>query len=122
MRSMKRQQGVTAIGWLIILGLIGFFVLLTLKMVPSYLEYYKIVSTLESLQEESGISSAGEIRKLIERRFDISYVETISHKDVRIKSAGRGFQVRAKYDSRQHLFGNVFVVMEFEKQVLVRGR
>jgi len=120
MRSLKRQQGVTAIGWLIILGLIGFFVLLTLKMVPSYLEYYKIVSTLESLEAESGLSSPQDISNLIERRFDISYVNTISHKDVRIQSAGNNFRVTAKYDSKVHLFYNVYVVMAFEKQVMVR--
>ena len=120
MRSMKRQQGVTAIGWLIILGLIGFFVLLTLKMVPSYMEYYKIVSTLESLEEESGMSSTRDIHNLIERRFDISYVSTISHKDVRIQSAGPIWRVTAKYDSKVHLFYNVYVLMAFEKQVQVR--
>lgn len=120
MRSMKRQQGVTAIGWLIILGLIGFFVLLTLKMVPSYMEYYKIVSTLESLESETSVSSARDITKLIERRFDISYVNTISAKDVRVTSAGPNWRVRAKYDSKVHLFYNVYVVMAFEKQVMVR--
>jgi Tfp pilus assembly protein PilE len=50
MRPLNRQKGMTAIGWLIVLALIGFFVLLTLKMLPSYLEYYKIVSTLDSLR------------------------------------------------------------------------
>jgi len=120
MRSLKRQQGVTAIGWLIILGLIGFFVLLTLKMVPSYLEYYKVVSTLESLEAESGLSTPRDISDLIERRFDISYVNTISHKDVRIQSVGNSYRVTAKYDSKVHLFYNVYVVMAFEKQVMVR--
>jgi membrane protein implicated in regulation of membrane protease activity len=120
MRSMKRQQGVTAIGWLIILGLIGFFVLLTLKMVPSYMEYYKIVSTLESLESETSMSSPRDITKLIERRFDISYVNTISAKDVRVTSAGPNWRVRAKYDSKVHLFYNVYVVMAFDKQVQVR--
>lgn len=119
MRSMKRQQGVTAIGWLIILGLIGFFVLLTLKMVPSYMEYYKIVSTLESLESET-MGSPRDITKLIERRFDISYVNTISAKDVRVTSAGPQWRVRAKYDSKVHLFYNVYVVMAFDKQVQVR--
>ena len=120
MRSLTRQKGMTGIGWLIVLGLIGFFALLTLKMVPSYLEYYKIVSTLESIAEESGFDSPVEIRTLLERRFEISYVNTILPKDVIIKSAGKNYTVRARYDSKVHLFGNVFVVMEFDKQVTAR--
>lgn len=120
MRSLTRQKGMTGIGWLIVLGLIGFFVLLALKMVPVYLEYYKVVSTLESIAKESGFESPREIRDLIERRFDISYVNTITHKDVIIKSAGQYFNVRAKYDAKEHLFGNVSVLMSFDKQVMAK--
>jgi DNA-dependent RNA polymerase auxiliary subunit epsilon len=120
MRSLHRQKGMTAIGWLIVLGLIGFFTLLTLKMTPSYLEYFKIVSALESLEEEPSIQSPADIRRLLNRRFNISYVETINEKDVKITNAGPVFRVTAKYESREHLFYNVYVVMTFEKQVKVR--
>ena len=120
MRSLHRQKGMTAIGWLIVLGLIGFFTLLTLKMSPSYMEYYKIVSSLESLEKEPGIKSPDDIRRLLNRRFNISYVETINEKDVKITTAGPLFRVTAKYESRVHLFGNVYVVMAFYKQVQVR--
>ena len=65
MRALTRQRGMTGIGWLIVLGLIGFFALLTLKMVPSYLEYYKIVATLDSIAEEKGFNSPAEIRDLL---------------------------------------------------------
>ena len=82
MRSIKHQRGMTAIGWLIVLVMIGFFVLLGLRMVPAYLEFYKIVSTLESIEDESGFSNPREIRKLLERRFEISYVTVITPAEV----------------------------------------
>jgi hypothetical protein len=122
MRSLHRQEGMTAIGWMIVLGLIAFFVMLTLRMAPAYMEYYKIVSTLESLEEETGLSEVTPhvIRDLIERRFDISYVTVIHPKEVKIKSAGEYYTVTAKYDSREHLFANVDVLMSFNKQVRVK--
>lgn len=120
MRSLQQQKGVTTIGWLIILGLIGFFVLLTLRMGPSYLEYYKIASTLESMAKESGFGSPQEIRRLAENRFDISYVTSITKKDLKIKPFGQNYLVGAKYESRVHLFANVYVVMVFDKQVKVK--
>jgi len=120
MHSLQRQKGMTAIGWLIVLGLIGFFTLLTLKMLPSYMEYYKIVSTLESLEDESSLHSPADIKRLLNRRFNISYVETINEHDVKVTSAGPMFKVTAKYESKVHLFGNVSVVMDFYKQVKVR--
>jgi DNA-dependent RNA polymerase auxiliary subunit epsilon len=120
MQSLKRQNGMTAIGWLIVLALIGFFVLLTLRMLPSYLEYYKVVSSLDSLQKETDLSTPADIRKLLDRRFNISYVESIQPKDVDIKAVGPNFRVIADYESRKHIFANVDVVMSFYKEVLVR--
>ncbi len=120
MRSLQQQKGVTTIGWLIILALIGFFVLLILRMGPAYMEYYKIVSTLDVMKDEAGFSSPVEIRDMAERRFDISYVHSITHKDLKIKPSGEYYLVSAKYESRVHLFGNVYVVMTFDKQVKVK--
>ena len=120
MRSLQQQKGVTTIGWLIILGLIGFFVLLALRMGPAYMEYYKVSSTLESMAKETGFGTPQEIRRMAENRFDISYVHSITHKDLKIKPFGQQYLVGAKYESRVHLFANVFVVMAFDKQVKVK--
>lgn len=121
MRSMKRQAGVTAVGWVIVLALIGFFVFLILKMMPTYLESFKVSASLESLESER-LSSPAEIRKLLERRFDIDYVSTITPKQVKITSSGKFFKVVAKYDVRVHLFANIDVLMSFDKQVEVPRR
>jgi hypothetical protein len=120
MHSLRQQNGVTAIGWLIILGLIGFFVLLILKMYPAYYEYYTVSSTLETMTKDSGFENPTEIRKAAERRFDISYVTTVTPKDLKIKPYGQYWLVAAKYESRVHLFYNVSVVMDFDKQVKVK--
>ena len=120
MHSLRQQNGVTAIGWLIILGLIGFFVLLVLKMYPSYYEFYTVSSTLETMTKDSGFENPAEIRKAAERRFDISYVTTVTPKDLKIKPYGQSWLVSAKYESRVHLFFNVSVVMDFNKQVKVK--
>ena len=122
MRTVNRQSGMTAIGWLIVLALIGFFVLITLKTVPAYMDYYKVVSTLESLEEETGLTTPSQIRRIIQNRFDISYVDRITAKDVKIVPAGPAYRVSAKYNVSEHLFGNVYVVMKFSKEVRVSAR
>ena len=119
MQSKTHQRGMTGIGWLIVLALIGFFVLLALRMVPAYLDYFKVVSTLEALEEESGFSSPAEIRRLLERRFDVSFVSSITPQDVEIKNVGKIYRVTASYEKREHIAGNVYVLMDFENQVLV---
>jgi hypothetical protein len=121
MRMANKQRGMTGIGWLTVLGLIAFFSLLALRMIPSYLEYYKVASALEKLTGESGLADVNptSIRRHLERQFDIGYVSVVKPRDISVKPYGEFYKVRAKYDDRVHLFGNVAVVMSFDKTVKV---
>ncbi len=49
--SPKRQQGLTFISLVFVLGLIGFFVLLVLKIAPIYLDHSKVVSALAEIEK-----------------------------------------------------------------------
>ena len=124
MNHINRQKGVTAIGWMIILGLIAFFVLLTLRMVPSYMDYYQVASALETLESQPELAdkSPYEIRNLLQRKFDAGYVDVIHSRDVKVSKSGRGFVASVKYESRKRVFANVEVVMTFTKQVRVNRR
>jgi len=86
MKNMKRQQGVTALGWLIILGIIGFFVTLALKLAPVFIENYNIVTSLKAMEKTSGLyqKSTGSIRTLLWTKLDINDVKSIERKDIKI--------------------------------------
>lgn len=119
MQTLKSQQGMTAIGWLIVLGLIGFFVLLALRMTPAYLEYFTVKSALESLQNEPGITqkTPSEIRSMLGKRFDVNDVKNVSSKDVSIDNQGGRLNVGVDYEVRVPVLGNVDAVMKFDHSV-----
>jgi hypothetical protein len=120
MRNMvARQRGVTAIGWLIILALIAFFVFLGLKLFPMFAENLSVVSSLESLQREPSITkkSNPEIMKLIERRFSINNVENASRKNISISRAGGVLTINCQYEVVQKLGGPISVLAEFDETV-----
>ncbi len=121
MQTLKSQRGMTAIGWLIVLGLIGFFVLLALRMTPSYLESFTIYSAMESLKEEPGMANntPQDIRKMMGKRIDINDVKSITAKDVDVENLGNAFLVSVDYEVRMPVLGNVDVVMTFAKEVEV---
>lgn len=121
MQTLKSQQGMTAIGWLIVLGLIGFFVLLALRMTPAYLEYFTIKSALASLQNEPGITqkTPAEIRTMLGKRFDVNDVKSISSRDVSIDNQGGRLNVGVDYEVRVGVLGNVDAVMMFDHQIEV---
>jgi hypothetical protein len=111
----------TAIGWLLVLGLIAFFTLVTLRLVPMYLEYAKVVSTLESLPNEPGITNMGkaEIVSIINKRFDINDVRNVDPKKALISKERGVLTIGFSYERREHLISNIDVVGKFDKQVEV---
>ena len=121
MNRWHHQKGMTAIGWLLVMGLIAFFTLITLRLVPAYLEFAKVTSVLESLQNEPGITrkTRGEIIQMITKRFDVNDVYQVDAKQVKITKDKGVLKVSINYERREHLFGNVDVVTTFDRQVEV---
>lgn len=121
MKGLHKQRGMTAIGWLMVLGLIAFFTLIVLRLAPMYLEYTKVVSVLESLQNEPGITrkQKSEIRRLIARRFDVNDVRELDPKQAVIVQKGNTLTVKMDYEKRTNMFGNIDLVAKFNKEVKV---
>ncbi|HFD79579.1 MAG TPA: DUF4845 domain-containing protein [Gammaproteobacteria bacterium] len=122
MRSLRQQRGMTAIGWLLVLGLIAFFVLITLRLVPLYLEYAKVTSVLESIENEPGITtkSRAEIISLIQRRLDVNDVRELDpRKKFYIRKEKGYLIIGTRYERREPMLGNVDVVASFDKEVKV---
>lgn len=121
MKTRHHQKGMTAIGWLLVLGLIAFFTLITLRLVPLYLEYGKVASVIESLQNEPGVTnmSRTEIVTLVSRRFDVNDVRNVDPKIIKVSKDRGLLTVGINYERRQHLVGNVDVVATFDKTVEV---
>ena len=118
------QRGMTAIGWMLVLGLIAFFTLITLRLLPLYIEYGKVASVIEGLPNEKGIQSMprSEIISLVSKRFDVNDVRNVDPKLVKVSKDKGKTVIGIDYERREHLVGNVDVVAAFEKHVEVPAR
>jgi len=98
--SLKRQQGLTFISLVFILGLIAFFVLLGLKIGPIYLDHSKVVSALAEIEKTPDIEeqSEAEIRNSLSKRFDINYVTDVTQKDITVIRHGSYVKVTIEYE------------------------
>lgn len=123
MITKDKQRGITFLGLLIILGLIGFFAVVILKVTPLYLENSTVNSALDDLAQDAGIGKKGKkaMRKKIDRNFYINDVKNISAKDIAIEKSKekKVWDVSANYEARTSLFGNIGVFIEFQKTVEV---
>lgn len=116
----RRQRGVTLIGGTILVVVLGVFVLAALRLVPIYLEYLKVNSTLDGLRTSfaSGAEvSSDALRTSIRKRFDIESVTIIKPGDVRIERRGDLYRVQAAYDHTAPFIGNVYLLARFNKTV-----
>ena len=122
--SMKRQQGVTAIGWLLIIALVGFFVMLALRLFPIYSNHYKIKSVVYSLvdEEQEGLYriSKRDIMKIFNRKLNINFAEGFKSEHVIFVIAKSGNrEIRVTYEDRRPILGNLDIVAKFDNYVVV---
>lgn len=112
---MKKQQGMTFSGWLVVLMLIGFFALLGMKIGPIYLEHYSIKQVVESLKNEPLITqkSARDVKKMIMRRLDINGVYDLKRENVIVKKSPGVLDVTVAYTVQKNMVGNIDILVSF---------
>lgn len=115
---MKRNQtGMTLIGFVIVLAVVGFFAFIAMKLFPMYSEYYSVKQALKGLAQEPGIANQdpAKIQDLFFRRLYISYAENVKEENVKIKRIdGGGWTMTVNYELRKPLIGNLDVVGKFD--------
>jgi len=120
-----RQRGMTFLGIIVLVVVVGAWVYAGIRLVPKYLEYIRVAATLEKVRDEYD-SNPGttefDLRKAVERHFDIEMVEVITSNDIEIKREGGTFYMRAAYDDTVPLVKNVSFLVEFDKTVEVAAR
>jgi hypothetical protein len=120
-----RQRGMTMIGILVLVVVVGAWVYAGIRMTPKYLEYMRVASTLEKVRDEFDANPGTTefmLRKAVERHFDIEMVNVITSNDIEITKDGGMFTMRAAYEDTVPLVYNVSFLLEFDKSVEVNAR
>jgi hypothetical protein len=119
---MRKQRGVTMIGWIFLLTPVAIVLYAGIRVGPEYLNYYKVVQALKTtatqLKSDEALSPAA-IRVAIEKRFDTGYVEEPNANDIVIVKGETGWQMTADYEKAVPMFGNLFLLMEFKNTVVI---
>lgn len=113
------QRGITFIGFIFMMILAGCIAYLAMRVVPAYVEYYSVVKVLKHVAMEPGVESMDpeRIHNLISRGFDVGYVETISHKDVKIVKDSNGMHFDADYEVRKPVVYNIDLIIHFQTSI-----
>ena len=119
----RRQRGMTFIGLLCILALVGLIGYAGLRLVPLYLNYMKVARTLDAAAKEGkggDNPDPGALRTSIERHWEIEDITGLDYKDVEIVKDERGVSLHVAYDDSAPYIANVSLAVHFDKTVKVQ--
>ena len=115
--TFRQQRGLTPIATLAILILVGFGLFLLFKLVPVYLEYFNVASSVNSLKEvpDLGQKSKEDVRELLKRRLDINDVKRVKPDNIKVTRVENVTTVAVNYEARVSLLSNIDLICTFAK-------
>ena len=117
----QRQRGMTFLGIVIILLILGSALYAGIRLVPVYLEYSKVVRALNQVRDEHSAidTNPNLIRRSLERRWDVEDIASIGWKEVEITKTSEGFDVNAYYEAERPFAANVYLLVKFDYTVSI---
>ena len=114
-----RQRGMTVIGMLLLIVVIAFVALIGMKVVPMYIQYFSIKSTIENVRKEPLLAqmTTSDIQNAIQKRFDIGYVDNISARDLKIRNERSGRVLDLIYQDERSLFYGLYVLLKVNESI-----
>ena len=121
MGNMKiyKQNGMTLIGFIFVLGFVIFLSFIGMKIGPIYMEYYSVVSAMNGVASERGSANLSpyDIRVKVLNRLYVSYsADNVKERDIKLVR-NNGLNLRIAYEVRKPVIGNLDVVAKFDKTV-----
>jgi cell division protein FtsX len=119
----KHQRGLTFISLCVLLFIFGFFVFLILKIGPIYLDHNKVASALANLKKDPAFPTMTEqeIRRSLDNRFNIGYVDFIDSEDITISKSNNYVKVEIDYEVLKPMAYNLSVLVEFHDMIETGG-
>ena len=109
----NRQQGVSLTGLIFGAVILVFAVLLAMKVLPPYLEFFTAKKFITQIAQEQRGGSVLDIRRAWQLKTAIEDVRSISERDLEITKEGGEVVISFSYRKDIPLFGNIGVYLDF---------
>jgi hypothetical protein len=116
MGTRHGQQGITAIGFIMIAAMVGLIGYGALRLFPVYQTQFKIAKLMSDLKSEYDGNDPNPTRlaAAIEKRLDIESVDYPSRKDFTITKTDEGYLVKVSYEDQVPYIANISLLAAFE--------
>ena len=121
--KIRKQRGLTLMGFGLVLVLVVFFSYAAMRVVPLYLEYQALISAMNTLVADPRgrkMTSRQIKNKLINSLWVNYATDNIQRKHMKLTNKKEGLQVRVAYEVRKDFVGNIDLILSFERAVILR--
>jgi Tfp pilus assembly protein PilE len=118
----QHQRGMTFIGLLCIMALVGLIGYAVVRLIPVYLTYMQVAKAMNAAAAEVKNDSpdpAG-MRHSLERHWEIEDITAVDSKDIEIVKGNNGVELHVDYNQVVPYIANVSLSVHFEKTVTVQ--
>ncbi|SIQ86084.1 DUF4845 domain-containing protein [Pseudacidovorax sp. RU35E] len=109
-KGRARQRGISFIGLLFVVIVLGAVGVVAAQLVPTLIEYQAILKAAERAKVGSTVP---EVRSLFDRAQAIDDFTAISGKDLNVEKVGDKVVVSFAYDKQIHLVGPAWLLMKY---------
>ena len=110
-REWTKQGGISLLGLIFFLAILGCAGILALKIVPTYIEY-RAISTAIVTAKAAG-TTLPEIRNSFDKSASVTYIDSISGRDLSVSRDNGEVEVSFAYEKKIPLFGPASLVLDY---------
>lgn len=120
--SYRRQRGMTLIGWVMTLVIIGFIALFAIRLTPIYLHYQAVSSIMENIAHDPEAKSSVSVYDTLSRRLDVNELDDlVKAHDFKLSLDSGTPTLEIEYEERTSFIANIDLVVSFHKKVELSG-
>ncbi|NHZ44727.1 DUF4845 domain-containing protein [Massilia aquatica] len=109
--NLAKQQGVSLIGLIVVLGMITFLAMFAMKVFPTFLEYRSVKEGVMAAKRADG--TVREIQNSFDKHADINRIDSIKGNELIITKDTGETQVAFDYTARIPLITNVTLMIDY---------
>lgn len=106
MTFARSQQGLSILGWLMVLAVVAFFASTAFKVMPHYLDYMSLEKIITSVETDkaSDVRTVGEFYNHVSKGMQVNNIRDLNMRDaLQVKVENNEFLVHLKYEKREPL-------------------
>lgn len=115
MATRQKQTGISYIGVMVIIMIVGSLLKVVSAVGPAYYDYYTIDKIIGALYRDGRTSSIDDFKRALSERFTINNLRDRSPDEFNYKMEGNSLVVDLDYEVRKNMTGNLDVIVHFKK-------